>query len=113
VHLSDLLARPPRPGEVKKEADEDRRAALRDMLAATMGVVAPEAPAPAPKPRPAAEAPVAPAAPRPEPVAAPSRTAEAVSAAVGAIPAAPAPARKPAPRGIPDDELRAILDAEV
>jgi energy-coupling factor transporter ATP-binding protein EcfA2 len=128
IHLAELLKRPPGPGEVRKDADEDRKAALRAMLEATMGGQKPAAqkstpaasvtPAPAPAPRPVVQAPRPEARPAVPPVAAPAPQAAAPSASGATIAAAAAsfgaaqPAARPAPRGIPDDELRAILDAE-
>ncbi len=104
IHLAELLKRPPRPGEVKKEADEDRKAALRAALQATLGESKPaaaEIPA-APKPAPVRAAP-GPRPPVPDPIAA------AVAPLAASV---SAPAHTSRPRGIPDDELRAILDAE-
>lgn len=124
VRLAELLRKPTAPGEVRKDADEDRKAALRDALAATLGSLkaAPASPR-AEAPVAASPAPLPPAPlrnsetrPAPLPVAAPQPVAapraDALAAAVAPLAALPSAPIRPRPRGIPDDELRAILDAE-
>ena len=79
VSLDELLRKPASRGATIKDASDDRRQALRDVLASALGgAAAPAAPAPPPTPQ-------------PQP------------------PVTQSPKQEP-PKGIPDDDLRDLLD---